>query len=98
MVHAESTYKERSFISTIKIASRCKKTRSPIHAKSMLKVRILALKSRMKAIILILIINYNFKKKGLIIKRALSICETSQLLQNLVLFKLYLPAFAPFSI
>ena len=37
-----------------------------------------------RAYILILIINYNFKKKGLIVKGALSKWVTQQLLHNLV--------------
>ena len=50
-----------------------------------------------RAYILILIINYTCRKAGLSVKRAWFMCETSQILHNLVLFKLFWAAFAPFS-
>ena len=51
----------------------------------------------LRAIILVLITNYSSLKRGLSVKRAHRNGGSSQLLHNLVLFKLYLPAFGAFS-
>ena len=51
----------------------------------------------LRAIVLVLIINYSSLKRGLSVKRAQCNGGSSQFLHNLVLFKLYLPAFGAFS-
>ena len=51
----------------------------------------------LRAFILILIINYNLLKIGHFVKGALTGVGSLQILHNLVLFKLYLPAFGDFS-